>query len=100
MNRPADAFDDQFEPEDEFETFDDELSNGADPFLDAAAIERRMLGEDPIAEDRVATPSAAPNEEPGVRPFGARLAEANIAPLDEFGDAEAFDSVGPVGHSG
>lgn len=100
MNQPADAFDDQFEPEDEFEAFDDGLSNDADPFLDVAAIERRMLGEDAAASDRVDAPAPAPSEAPGARPFGARLADANSAPIDEFGEAEAFDSAEPIGIQG
>ena len=100
MNQPADAFDDQFEPEDEFETFDDEASNSPDPFLDAAAVERRMLGEDLAAPDGMDADLSASAEELEARPFGARLADANTTATEAFGDAGDFGAEEPLGIQG
>jgi pilus assembly protein CpaE len=96
MNQPADNFEEQFDPEDEFEGFEETEAGSSDPFMDAAAIERRMLGEDdrpPMAGPEgeidsdfdIASPE--PEVEPGSRPFGARLADANSEPED----LEAFE---------
>lgn len=69
----ANTFDDDaFEPQDDFLDDGAEVS-ASDPFLDAEAVERRLLGED--ADD---APEAAESfDAPGERPFGARLAQAN-----------------------
>ena len=62
MNRQsADAFDD-FDAEDDF--LDASEDGAEDPFLDAEAVERRLLGEDDA-------PPAAPAAD-AHRPFGAR----------------------------
>ncbi|MFW6300304.1 MAG: hypothetical protein ACOC20_05230 [Oceanicaulis sp.] len=81
MNRQsADAFD-SFEADDNF--LDASQDAPEDPFLDAEAIERRLLGEAEPA------PRASPADEPH-RPFGARLADANA-------DAESFEDEDPFG---
>lgn len=87
--------DDEFAPEDDFFDLDAaspdpdaEAESGADegayepadPFEDAAAVERRLLG---LSDDDGAGEAA----EDGQRPFGARLAEAN-APGAEPGPSE------------
>jgi len=88
MNRRSDALaeDDAFDPGDEF--LDAASEPSRDPFLDAEAVERRMLGEPEPQSQAPADP------EPGARPFGARLAEANaegfngdLEPAPDFGDA-------------
>ncbi len=104
MNKPADSYDDAFDPEDEFEGFDDTEAGASDPFLDAAAVEARMLGEEsPMpAPAEGAIDEFADAEPAGNRPFGARLADANTdaVALDEFGDAASFDATAPVGIQG
>ncbi|MEO1038377.1 MAG: CpaE family protein [Pseudomonadota bacterium] len=77
-NAQLDEFDDGF-------AADDEFVDSSDPFLDAEAVERALLGE---AESGAAAPQ--PEE---ARPFGARLAEANAVEggfvedeADAFGD--------------
>ena len=76
---------------------DDQFVDGNDPFLDAEAVERAILGEkiDPSVQHRS-------GEEERQRPFGARLAEANAVEGgfldDEAGDLGAFEpsEPGPV----
>lgn len=81
MAKHADAFqDDSFDAEDSF-LDDAAMTSDSDPFLDASAIERRMLGE---PEPAVSHPALEPG---GLRPFGARLAEANLAPEPDFAPA-------------
>lgn len=98
MNQAADTFEDTgFDSDDDFVTEAgiasddfgpaDEFSN-ADPFLDAEAVERRLLGEDSFGDE---APTAS---DPGARPFGARLADANAE--QEFGDFQT-GSVDPFG---
>lgn len=105
MNKPADAFDTQFDADDEFESFEDTEAGHMDPFLDASAIERRMLGD----ETPAATASDAFESEPGLgggevgaRPFGARLADANVnaGPVGEFGGMASFDPEAAMGIQG
>lgn len=93
MRRYADALDTDFDAADDF--MDAAPPARTDPFLDAEAIERRMLGEAASApRGRAAAPE--PEED---RPFGARLAAANATPattdFDDFGsveiDAPPFD---------
>lgn len=81
MAKHADAFqDDSFDAEDSF-LDDAAMTPVSDPFLDASAVERRMLGEpDPSASKAAPDPA-------GLRPFGARLAEANQAPEPDFAPA-------------
>jgi len=92
MNRQtADAFD-EFDADDDF--LDASEDAPEDPFLDAEAVERRLLGEEDAPRSR------APAED-AHRPFGARLAEANAADTgsDPFGDAgyddEPFETQRP-----
>ncbi|MGX6646955.1 AAA family ATPase [Maricaulaceae bacterium MS644] len=92
MNRQtADAFED-FDADDDF--LDASEDAPEDPFLDAEAVERRLLGE----EDAPRRPAQAEDVH---RPFGARLAEANASDgdSDPFGDAgyddEAYETRRP-----
>ncbi|MFN3835823.1 MAG: CpaE family protein, partial [Glycocaulis sp.] len=66
--------DDGFDAGDEF--LDGDLSTPADPFLDASAVEARLLGEQPAVFVEAEPPTSA---QPHQRPtgFGARLAAAN-----------------------
>lgn len=133
MNRTADAFEDEaFDAADEFVAEDaytpQEPLNAApeDPFYDAESIERRMLGEEDGFGD--VNTAAQPAADPGARPFGARLADANqnagyddefdgyepAAPLrpapapapardaqaDPFGDADSLPLTSPIGSGG
>jgi len=116
MTNPANAFDD----DDPFNASDDFVQDdfGAvepgemteDPFVEAEAVERRLLGE----SDDFGT--GAEPETPGARPFGARLADANAsaefdgfdpapigagapvtaAPEDPFGDTDLYAEVQAV----
>ncbi|MCP2678254.1 CpaE family protein [Maricaulaceae bacterium NA33B04] len=116
MSQPADSFENAFDPEDEFEGFEESEAGSEDPFLDAEAIERRMLSEEvapppPASGDDFGDfgddladggfEAAAPGERVD-RPFGARLADANAtddalevaespAETDDFGDVSAVD---------
>lgn len=87
--RPDPFEDDRFDAEDDF--LDAENSSAApDPFLDADSVERRLLGED---DDFAGGDLDDPAVEPGSRPFGARLADANTEAdlsqaADGFGDFE------------
>ncbi|MGJ3231058.1 MAG: AAA family ATPase [Oceanicaulis sp.] len=86
MNRQtADAFED-FDADDDF--LDAAEEGPEDPFLDAEAIERRLLGEDTPEPRRTAQADEGP------RPFGARLADANAGAEDDFGDSEDFGEIG------
>ncbi|MGY6531618.1 AAA family ATPase [Glycocaulis sp.] len=69
--------DDGFDAGDEF--LDGDLSTPADPFLDASAIEARLLGETgPVFAEEADEPlEPAPQRPAG---FGARLAAANTVP--------------------
>jgi pilus assembly protein CpaE len=78
MARHADAFhDDSFDAEDSF-LDEAAMTRAPDPFLDAAAVERRMLGEPEPGAARTAAPDPG-----GLRAFGARLAKANLVPEPE-----------------
>jgi len=88
MARHADAFhDDSFDAEDSF-LDDPAVTPASDPFLDASAVERRMLGEPEPALTHAELTAG------GLRPFGARLAEANLAPEPE--PARARSDVRPA----
>jgi pilus assembly protein CpaE len=90
MARHADAFqDDSFDAEDSF--LDDPAATPAsDPFLDASAVERRMLGEPEPALTQAELDAG------GLRPFGARLAEANLTPEPEPAPARAPSKPAPA----
>jgi len=92
MARHADAFhDDSFDAEDSF--LDDSAETSAsDPFLDASAVERRMLGE----PEPGPAPSQAEPDAGGLRPFGARLAEANQSPEPEMAPARPAAKSAPA----
>jgi pilus assembly protein CpaE len=79
----ANSFDEDFAPEDDF--FEPSPPQAEDPFMDVAAIERRILGLDEPE------PEIDPSElSEAEKPFGARLAEANADPAaaSAFGDGE------------
>ena len=61
-----------------------------DPFYDAESIERRMLGEEDGFGD--VNTAAQPAADPGARPFGARLADAN----QNAGYDDEFDGYEPA----
>lgn len=80
MNRQtADSFDD-FEADDDFLGADENTPE--DPFLDAEAVERRLLGED--------EPVHGAPESDANRPFGARLADANAGSQGGYEDGDGF----------
>jgi pilus assembly protein CpaE len=85
----ANAFedDDSFAPSDDFLDEAQAPPRAPDPFADADSVERRLLGE-----DTGSTAGDARFEEPGQRPFGARLAQANseLDGPDAFGDSAGF----------
>jgi len=90
MARHADAFhDDSFDAEDSF-LDDAAMTPVSDPFLDASAVERRMLGE-PEPEASKTAPDPA-----GLRPSGARLAEAHQAPEPDFAPARQAPAAKPA----
>ncbi len=90
MARHADAFqDDNFDAGD---SFLDDPAVASDPFLDASAVERRMLGE----PEPASMPGHAGADDGGLRPFGARLAEANLAPEPEPAPARAVPRPAPA----
>jgi len=103
MNQAADTFDDTgFDGDDEFVTQDGfsasddfgpvDQTAQADPFLDAEAVERRLLGEDTFGDEALSPADTGP------RPFGARLADANVSADDGFGDfAPSASPAGALG---
>lgn len=92
MSQNANAFDDDsFEPQDEFADSGSE-GPGADPFLNAEAVERRLLGD---MDEEFAPAQEDPFASSGQRPFGARHAEAN-AEFDDGFETEAPPLAPPV----
>ena len=99
MKPLAESYEDEFEPQDDF--LDEETSDldHDNPFFDAEMIERRLLGGDDFEQDaNSAEPAPEPVLPPGERPFGARLAEANVdtsafadVATPEFSENPGFD---------